>query len=263
MKYLFDHWEQIKKELHHKYILFLFDFDGTLTPITKTPQQAVLGEGTRTLLKKLTLYPDCTLAIVSGRSLEDIEGKVGLKNIIYVGNHGLEIQGPQISFESPVSVSSKAAIRQIYDEMAAKLASLPGALVEDKGVAVSVHYRLVDSCKMRDFLSIFSEVTEPYLAHRKIKITEGKRVYEIKPVLPWDKGKIALWLLMRQQFLIKDKKVLPVYFGDDLADEEAFGALKNRGLTVFVGETKSSKAAYFVRNPEETAGFIKQFLEQG
>ncbi len=260
---MFDHWEQIEKELDRKYVLFFFDYDGTLAPIAPTPEKAVIPGQVKDLLGELSIEPNCALAVISGRSLEDIKKTIGLKNIIYAGNHGLEIEGPKIKFESPVSPGSQASIRQIYQSLSSALAKIEGALVEDKGLAVSVHYRLVGENEIKELAGIFSAVTEPYLTQKKIKITEGKKVYEIRPNLDWDKSKIVLWLLGRQQFFLEKGKVFPVYFGDDLADEEVFRALKNKGLTVFVGELKSTQAAYYVKDFQEVARFIKQFLQRG
>ncbi|MCK9572034.1 MAG: trehalose-phosphatase [Candidatus Omnitrophica bacterium] len=261
MEYLFDQWEEIKRKIANKYIFLFFDYDGTLTPIAKTPQQAVISEKVRELLKKLSRKPNLALAIISGRQLKDIKNIVGLKDIIYAGNHGLEIEGPKIKFESQVSPGLKSVIRNIYENMVSGFSRIKGVLIEDKGLAVSVHYRLMDAKDMREFLSIFSEATKPFVAGKKIKINEGKMVYEIKPMVAWDKSKTVLWLLARQQFLVEEDKILPFYFGDDLADEDVFSALKDKGLTIFVGQPRVSKALYYVKNPTEVAQFMEQVLE--
>lgn len=256
MEYLFDQWDQVKRKLANKHMFLFFDYDGTLTPIVKTPQQAVISEKVKKLLIKLLRKPHCTLAIISGRALEDIKHIVGLKDIIYAGNHGLEIEGPKIKFEIQVSPGSKSVIRNIYENMVSSLSRIKGVLIEDKGLVVSVHYRLVDVKDIQEFLSIFSEVTEPFVVRNKIKINEGKKVYEIRPPVKWDKGKVVLWLLARQGFILEEKNALPVYVGDDTTDEDAFKALKGKGLTVFVGEPGNSKANYYLRNTEEVTKFL-------
>jgi trehalose-phosphatase len=260
MEYLFDQWDQVKRKLASKHIFLFFDYDGTLTPIAKTPQQAVISEKVKELLKKLSQKPNLALAIISGRELKDIKNMVGLKDIIYAGNHGLEIEGPKIKFESQVSPGLKSVIRNIYENMVSSFSGVKGVLIEDKGLSVSVHYRLVDVKDMQEFLNIFSEITKSFTADNKIKINEGKMVYEIRPAVAWDKGKTVLWLLARQQFIVEDK-VFPVYFGDDLADEDVFRVLKNSGLTIFVGQPRASKALYYVKSTTEVAKFMKQVLE--
>ena len=260
MEYLFDRWDQVKRKLLNKYIFIFFDYDGTLTPIAKTPQQAVISEKVKELLKKLSRKPNLALAIVSGRQLKDIKDIVGLKDVMYAGNHGLEIEGPKIKFESQVSPGLKLVIRNIYEKMVSSFSMIKGVLIEDKGLAVSVHYRLMDAKDMQEFLSIFSEITKSFTESNKIKINEGKKVYVIRPAVAWDKGKTVLWLLARQQFLVEDK-ILPVYFGDDITDEDAFRVLKNKGLTIFVGQPKASKAGYYVKNTAEVTWFMEQVLE--
>ncbi len=263
MEYLFDQWEEVKSKLSNARALFFFDYDGTLAPIAGTPQQAVIPQKAKELLGRLSQKHNCTVAIISGRALEDIRRAVGLKDIIYAGNHGLEIEGPKIKFESQVPPRLKSAIRDIYEKLVSKLSKIKGVLIEDKGLTIGVHYRLVDTKDIREFLGKFREITGPFTARNKIKITEGKKVYEIRPPVAWDKGKIALWLLARRQFLAGEDKIVPVYFGDDLTDEDGFRALKNKGLTVLVGEPKASDAAYFVRNTGEVVRFMEQILESG
>lgn len=263
MVYLFDQWEQVKRRLGNKYLLLFFDYDGTLTPIAQTPQQALIPQRVKELLKKLSQRHNYTLAVISGRALADIKRMVGLKDIIYVGNHGLEIEGPKIKFASLVPPGSRSAIREIYEKMAGNLSKIRGVLIEDKGLAISVHYRQVDAKDIPEFLSIFSETSGPFTMRNKVKISEGKKVYEIRPPLARDKGKTVLWILARQQFSAGEDKVFPVYFGDDITDESGFRALKNKGLTIFVGEPKASAAAYYVRNAEEVSRFMKQVLELG
>jgi trehalose-phosphatase len=258
MEYLFSHWDKLKNRLSDKSILLFLDYDGTLTPIAETPDKAVISREAKDLLNKLSKKSYCSVAIISGRSLSDIRALVGLKDIIYAGNHGLEIEGPKIKFESQLSSRLKSIIRHIYEDAVSKFSKIKGVLVEDKGLTISVHYRSVDKQDIQEFLSIFNEITDPYIVRSKIKINTGKKVYEIKPSVKWDKGKVVLWLLARQQFI---KNVLPVYIGDDVTDEDVFKALKRKGLTVFVGRTGNSKADYYLNNTEEVTKFLRSILD--
>jgi len=257
MEYLLSHLEKLKNRLSDKFILLFLDYDGTLTPIAETPNKAVISREAKDLLNKLSKKSHCSVAIISGRSLNDIKGLVGLKDIIYVGNHGLEIEGPKIKFESHVMPRLKAIIRHIYEDAVSKLSKIKGVLIEDKRLAISVHYRLVDKKDIQEFLSIFNEITDSYIVRSKIKVDSGKKVYEIKPPGMWDKGEVVLWLLVRQQFLSGKNKIFPVYIGDDVTDENAFKVLKNKGLTIFVGEKASSEAQYYLKTTEEVTEFLK------
>jgi trehalose-phosphatase len=257
MEYLFSHLEKLKNRLGDKFILLFLDYDGTLTPIVETPDKAVISQNTKDLLDELSTSLRCRVAIISGRSLSDIKGLVGLKDIIYAGNHGLEIEGPKIKFESQLSPRLKSIIRHIYEDAVSKLSKIKGVLIEDKGLTIGVHYRLVDKKDIQEFLSIFAEITDSYIVRGKIKINSGKKVYEIRPPVMWDKGKVALWLLARQQFLLERNEILPVYIGDDVTDEDAFKVLKKKGLTVFVGEQASSEAQYYLKTTEGVTEFLK------
>jgi trehalose-phosphatase len=261
MEYLFSHWDKLKNRLSGKSMLLFLDYDGTLTPIVETPKKAVISRETKDLLNKLSKKSHCSVAIISGRSLSDIKNIVGIKDIIYAGNHGLEIEGPKIKFESQVSLRLKSIIRHIYEDAVSKFSKIKGVLVEDKGLTISVHYRLVAEKDIQEFLSIFNEIADPYIVRDKIKINSGKKVYEIKPPVKWDKGKVVLWLLARQQFISGAKKVLPVYVGDDITDEDAFEALKRKGLTVFVGEPCDSKADYCLKNTKEVTKFLRSISD--
>ncbi len=263
MKYLFSQFSKIKELLSNKFILLLLDYDGTLTPIVKTPSKAIIHKDTKELLQKLSRSPYCKIGIISGRKLENIKNIVGINGIIYAGNHGLEIEGAKIKFESQVSPRLKLIIRNIATDMQKQLLGIKGALIEDKGLTLSIHYRLVGKKDMPAFEKIISEVINPYIARDKIKVNSGKKVYEIKPPVKWDKGKVALWFLARQQFILGKKDVLPIYIGDDKTDEDAFKALKRKGLMVFVGRSGSSKADYYLKNTKEVIKFLRLILNLG
>ena len=107
MRYLFEYWNKLKGDFARKAVALFLDYDGTLTPIVQTPDKAVLSFKNRRLLEKLIKNHLCKLAIISGRALKDIKKKVDIPGIVYVGNHGLEIEGPKIKFESQVSLRYK------------------------------------------------------------------------------------------------------------------------------------------------------------
>lgn len=261
MKYLFSHWNKLKNRLSDKSILLFLDYDGTLTPIAETPEKAVISREAKDLLNRLSKKSYCSVAIISGRSLSDIKTIVGIKDIIYAGNHGLEIEGPKIKFESPVSLRYKRILEHIKDDLQLKLSAIKGVFVEDKGLSLSIHYRLANRSQMPKIKTILYEETILYTVRDKIKIKLGKKVFEIRPAVEWDKGRVVLWLLARWEFSLKGKDILPVYLGDDVADEDAFKVLKKKGLTVFVGELGSSNADYYVKDPEEVTRFLRLILD--
>jgi len=261
MRNIFYYWDNLKKELNNKYIMLFLDYDGTLAPIVDTPDEAIIPKETSKLLKHLSKSLRCRIAIISGRALRDIKEKIGLKNVIYVGNHGAEIEGPRIKFESQISPRCRATLEHIKSDLSEKLSSIKGVILEDKGLSLSVHFRMVNKKQIPHVKAIVHESVILYLVRSKIKIKSGKMVLEIRLPLEWDKGKVVLWLLARQKFAISERPFVPIYIGDDKTDEDAFKVLKNKGLTIFVGKPKPSYAQYYLKNTEEVRWFLKRISD--
>ncbi|MFA5164940.1 MAG: trehalose-phosphatase [Candidatus Omnitrophota bacterium] len=241
-------------------MLYLFlDYDGTLVPIADTPGKAVIPKSTKGLLRRLALDSGCRLAVISGRSLKDIKKMVGVKGIVYSGNHGLEVSGPGIKSRSFVPAGFRKLVKKIARDLRRGLAGIDGVVLEDKGYTLSVHYRMAGRKDIPRIRKAFREATARYIAGRKIKTGTGKMVLEIKPPVDWDKGKLVTWLLARYRPSAGGKEpVLPVYIGDDTTDEDAFAALDKNGITVFVGRPGKTKAAYFLKDYKEVVRFIRQ-----
>lgn len=261
MKYLFAEWNKVKAKIEGRHLFIFFDFDGTLAPIAPTPDEALLPWRAKELLKKLAVEPNLKLAFISGRSLVDLKKKIGLKNVIYSGNHGLQIEGPKIKHEFPSPSSYKKALRRIKAQLEEKLSGIKGAFIEDKKLSLALHYRLADKRELTVIKTIFRESVIPYLIQNKIRIRFGKMVSEVNPPLNWDKGRVVLWLLSRQKLILKGNDILPIYIGDDVTDEDAFKVLNSKGLSVFVGKPGNSKANYYLKNPREVIRFLRSISE--
>ena len=256
MKYLFGHLDKFKGQLDNKFVALFLDYDGVLSPIVQRPQDAVIAPATKQLLKQLAKSKDINITIISGRPLEQIKNIVGLEGIVYVGNHGLEIEGPKIKFTARLSAEYKAILKAIENNLNKHAFSIKGVFVEDKGLSLSFHYRMSDKRYIPLARAVFHTDTALYVIRKKIKVTTGKKVLEVRPSLEWDKGRAVLWLLAKQGFAAK-KQVLPVYIGDDKTDEDAFKALRNRGLTIFVGRPGHSHAKYYLKNTDDALEFLR------
>ena len=262
MKYLFNEWSVWEKKIIEKFLLLYLDFDGTLVPIKKDPDQVRLPPEVKQLLRSLAQQDNLELAVISGRGLHDLEKRVGLKEVIYVGNHGIELKGPQIKFESTLPFDYKKTLARIKKELKARLSSINGVLIEDKGLSLSIHYRRVSKKYIAQVKTIIHEITIVDAIKDKIRKHCGKMVLEIRPPIPWDKGKIILWLLGRQKVLLRNGEVLPIYLGDDKTDEDAFMMIRPRGLSIFVGSSSQSSAArYYLKNPGDVIKFLTRILE--
>ncbi len=241
-------------------MVYLFlDYDGTLVPIADTPGKALIPKGTKGLLHRLAQDRGCRLAVISGRSLKDIKKMVGVGGIVYSGNHGLEVSGPGIRPRNFASAGFRDIIKKMARDLRGRLAGVNGVVIEDKGYTLSVHYRMVRRKDMPRVRKAFRDSTARYIAQGKAKAGAGKMVLELKPPVDWDKGKLVMWLLEKQRSAAGNgRRVLPVYIGDDTTDEDAFAAIGNKGITVFVGRPAKTKAEYFLKDHREVVRFLRQ-----
>ncbi|HXT00602.1 MAG TPA: trehalose-phosphatase [Elusimicrobiota bacterium] len=233
-------------ELAGARLLVALDFDGTLSAIAATPEKAVLTAATRRLLADLARRPDTKVAVISGRSLEDLRAKVGLSGVYYAGNHGLEIDGPGVRWAHPCAVGLDLAIRETLEE---QLRDIPGVLVEHKRLGVTVHYRGVHPrhhgrLRLRMRGDLFESST-------RYRVMRGKKTFDFRLDVPWDKGH-ALRAIRRT---LKGAWTA-VFVGDDVTDEEAFSTIGPRALTVRIGRVKRSGAQYVMPDRRQIDLFL-------
>ncbi len=231
------------------HVLLFTDFDGTLTPIAEHPNLAHLSAETKTLLQQLSRQSKITLAVISGRALADIQTRVGIEELIFAGNHGLEICGPGFHFIDPEAAAQREGLQQLAEKLSARMQAISGAYVENKGLTVSIHFRQVADRQMDQVVRVVRAAVTP--RHRQWQLVVGKMVYEIKPRVDWHKGAALHWIKDR----IGKSKAQMIYLGDDFTDEDAFAALPD-GITVKVGHAEETLAKFHVANPVE----VQQFL---
>ncbi|HEX9920601.1 MAG TPA: trehalose-phosphatase [Candidatus Methylomirabilis sp.] len=226
----------------------LFDFDGTLASLKRWPIEAQLSPLTRSLLTRLGGLPGVHLGILSGRGREDLRGRVGIADIYYGSCHGLEIEGPGLTFQHPEAAKMRPLLSRMARDLRAQSQMFPGALVEDKGLCVSLHYRNVDRGSVSFLQDQFFRVLEGY--GEKMEAIPGKEVLEARPRLSWNKGDAVLLLLdhLRQK---EGERPIALYLGDDQTDEDAFVALRERGLSICVGADHPTAARYFLQDLRE------------
>jgi trehalose 6-phosphate phosphatase len=207
-------------------------------------------------LEKLRDLPSVYLAVISGRSLEDLREKVGVSDIIYAGNHGLEIENPDGRHKKILSSVRRRELKKITQNVQNSLKEIPGILFEEKGPILSVHYRNVP----QRFFDRIPQVLKKELQQRRgrWKTASGKMVFEIRPNVEFHKGEAVREILKTFPSL----GLLPIYLGDDQTDEDAFRVLKGQGISVFVGPGGfSSEADFFLRNPDEVQEFLLRCQE--
>ena len=134
---------------------------------------------------------------------------------------------------------------------------------EDKGLTLSVHYRKIeDEDTEHEIEDAFERVVGVARTLGKVKTTSGKKVYEVRPNVPWHKGKATKFIMKKYAKSGRTSRFLPVYVGDDLTDEDAFKAIEGYGgISIYVGpEDPQSVASYRLNSPAEVADFMRKLL---
>lgn len=253
MEYLKDAFKRkiASRVLRSAHTFFLLDYDGTLTPIMPKPEMAKLRESTRKILEKLSKNPSFSVGIITGRRIDEIKSLVKLNNVIYAGNHGLELEGHDFSFTHVKAKASKRILSEIKTALQTFSKDFPGSFVEDKGVTLTYHYRLLDPKWVKTLRGEFVKRVSPWLNRKKIQIFEAKKALEVRPYIHWNKGSAVRWILLHE-----DPESLPIYIGDDKTDEDAFKAVNDRGFSISVGNQKNSYAQYYVKDIYEVERFL-------
>jgi trehalose 6-phosphate phosphatase len=234
------------------------DYDGTLTPIVQRPEDALISESMRGVVRELARR--CTVCVVSGRDRAVVQQLMGVDDLVVAGSHGFDIWSPQGGgLEREEGTEFAQLLAQITQTLQADLSSVDGALIEPKRSSVAVHYRLVDEGARPQVAAVVDRILS---AHPdELKVTPGKMVFEIQPKLDWDKGKAVLYLL--DALGLDRDDVVPLYLGDDITDEDAFRALSRTGIGILVADPDDPEVAgrvtaarFVLRDTQEVEDFL-------
>ncbi|CAK9165784.1 unnamed protein product [Ilex paraguariensis] len=272
-----DTFEQMMNIARGRKIVVFLDYDGTLSNIVPNPDEAFMTNKMRIAVREVAkCFPT---AVISGRSRNKVHGFVRLDNVYYAGSHGLDIAAPLPSSKyadqkhqnriademgNEFALFQPAqrylpAIRKMLIALNEKTKSIKGVVIEDNKFCISVHYRNVLD---EHFCTLEKLVKSVLQDNRDFRISKGKKVFEIRPDIEWDKGHALEYLLETLGFSSSDD-VLPIYIGDDRTDEDAFKVIRNRGegFPIVVSSTpKDTMALYSLRNPTEVNKFLSRLV---
>ncbi|MFQ5932008.1 MAG: trehalose-phosphatase [Nitrospiraceae bacterium] len=177
--------------------------------------------------------------------------------MFYAGSHGFDIAGPHgWQVQNEPAAQYIPSIDRAEQDLREALSGVKGTIIERKKYSVAVHYRLVGDADVNTVQEAVNAVLSRQPELRKL---EGKKVFDLQPRIDWDKGKAVLWLL--QALDLNKTAVLPVYVGDDITDEDAFAALKDRGIGIVVGDdSRRTIARYALKNPDEVHDFLQRLI---
>ncbi len=206
------------------------DYDGVLTPIVDRPEDAVMSDDMRMTVRELATR--CPVCIITGRDRAVAQQLMGVDDLVVAGSHGFDIWTPQQGSITDDRVCGYLdLITKVSDRLRDDVGSIPGVRIEPKRASVAVHYRLVAP---QDRDRVVNSVQRLLAEHPdQVALTPGKMVCEIKPNVDWDKGKAVLHLI--DVLGLGGDDVIPLDLGDDITDEDAFHALGDRGIGIFVG----------------------------
>lgn len=251
--------ERIRRHLRANGSLVLFlDYDGTLVPIARTPDEARPDEALLNLLAGLARAPAFDTIILSGRPLSTLQALLPVPGLTLAGTYGVEIQREgEVMVRGAAPGQIRPLIMQVKEEWSRVIDGRGGFLLEDKGLALALHARWAEPAQAASVLEC-ARVVAAALPADRFRILGGDRFLEVAPANA-HKGQTVDWLLSRSRL----PNALPVYFGDDDKDEEAFGAVRRRGgIPIGVGTRfPLALAAERIPSPEALRDWLRALLE--
>jgi trehalose 6-phosphate phosphatase len=204
--------------IEHSPAGILTDIDGTISRIAPHPESAEVDEAARLALSRLS----DSLALVgaiTGRAANDAYRLVSLDNLVYSGNHGMELWRNGHLEQSPLATQYVPQIEEMLKDFQTQC-TLEGLYLENKGLTASIHYReAVDpETTSAQILSIIGQLAKRY----DVVVTQGRMVIELRPPVELSKGTSVIELI--EEYDLRSA----AFLGDDLTDVDAFVALRKR-----------------------------------
>ncbi|XP_009630861.1 probable trehalose-phosphate phosphatase 6 [Nicotiana tomentosiformis] len=266
-----DKLEQMMSIAKGRKIVIFLDYDGTLSDIVPNPEEAFMTDKMRTVLREVAnRFPT---AIISGRRREKVQDFVQLNNVYYAGSHGLDIEAPLNQTTNFDDMDNEVVVlhqpakeflpekHKVLNLLSERTKGIKGVNIEDNKFCISVHYRHVHAKDLGTLENVISTVLKEY---QNFRLSKGKKVFEIRPNIGWNKGHALEYFLENLGFGSSDD-VLPIYIGDDRTDEDAFNVLRKmgQGLPIVVSATpKDTKALYSLREPKDVMEFLLGLVQR-
>lgn len=233
-------------------LALLFDYDGTLTPIVGRPELALLAPETRELLARLAALPRVHVGVVSGRSLDELKSLVDLPGLYYAGAAGMELELAGRRILHPRAEYIETATADFIESLKRVEAECPGAWVEDKRFACTVHYREAAEDEIDRLIGRIEELVR--LAEDDLRIVEGPMAREISFQTGWHKGTAVRMILDH----FDAHRAMLLYAGDGGNDADAYeAAAALAGITIGVGP-HTPAARFRLADPAALVEFLSR-----
>jgi trehalose 6-phosphate phosphatase len=230
----------------------LLDIDGTLLDLAQTPREVWVPPDLANTLGRLLTRTSGALALVSGRSLNDIDLIFAPEQFPAVGGHGAEMR---LSSDSEaVATHAPPMDKELKRRLAAIAKLSPGILLEDKGYSLALHYRLAPHAEKAIYEAV--SLIRADLPNAPIEVLPGKCVCEIKHS-GFNKATGVVELMTHEPF----KGRRPIFIGDDVTDESVFAIMPDfGGLAFSVGRRAHGVAGHF-DEPRDVREWLAHLLE--
>jgi trehalose 6-phosphate phosphatase len=230
----------------------LLDIDGTLLDLAPTPREVWVPPGLSKTLNRLLMRTSGALALVSGRSLNDIDLIFAPEQFPAVGGHGAEMR---VSTDSEaVATHAPPMDKELKRRLAAIAKLSPGILLEDKGYSLALHYRLAPHAEKAIYEAV--ALIRADLPNAPIEVLPGKCVCEIKHS-GFNKATGVRELMAHEPF----KGRRPIFIGDDVTDEAVFGIMPDLdGFAFSVGRRAQGVAGHF-DEPRDVRKWLAHLLD--
>jgi len=228
--------------------LIILDYDGTLTPFKKRPEDAIPDSDLLQLLKNICNDDENEVLLISGRDKDTLEKWFGHLDMNLVAEHGAWFKERGKEWKMIQALANKWK-HQIHTLLESYVMKTPGAFVEEKDYSLAWHYRKADQEQAKAQISELMPTLVDMTTGMDVDILEGNKVIEIKN-RGVNKGRAA------RKWLKKKKWNFILAIGDDWTDEDMFEVIPSRGHTIRVGFTHS-KAKYHITNYEAVRKLLR------
>ncbi len=237
---------------HLSEIAILLDIDGTLLDLAPTPREVWVPPDLAKTLAGLLARTSGALALVSGRSLNDIDLIFAPEQFPAVGGHGAEMR---LSTDSEaVATHAPPMDKELKRRLAAIAKLSPGILLEDKGYSLALHYRLAPHAEKAIYEAV--SLIRADLPNAPIEVLPGKCVCEIKHA-GFNKASGVTELMKHEPF----RGRRPIFIGDDVTDETVFAIMPElKGLAFSVGRRAQGVNGHF-DEPRDVRAFLAELLD--
>ena len=241
-------------------LLLIASFDGVLAEYEDDPAEVRVRWNRQQTLGRLARLPGVAVAVLSGRPLDDLKGRVDLgEDAFYIGLHGLEIAGPAFAWTAGDRLQPyRESMRHIAAGLDDIISEVPGVRVEWKGPVIAVHTRNATSKNAVWSRFRLLSAAADLVNTGSVRTIRGRDVLELVPNVGFSAGE-ALAVVRRQVEARHQRPAFAVYLGADTVDDDAMSALGPGGVTAVVG--RRTRAEYHLESPDAVDAFLNRLVD--